>query len=118
MLTFAQRVIEKFRGLRWAPAEPEYMNYENAQMLLIAGSDPENELADPPKDSNDEHKSPYEELERLEHEDEARIQNMQGKIIRPRPRIFSLLTVPVGDLSIFEDLHISSRDYPKVKTTW
>ena len=55
------------------------MNYANAQMLLIAESDPENALADPSNDSKDEHKSPYEELEQLEHEDEARIKNMQGK---------------------------------------
>ena len=77
-LTQLKRVIEKFRGLRWAAAEPEYMNYENAQMLLIAESDPESSLAASSKDDSDEYKSPYEELERLEHEDETRMQNMQG----------------------------------------
>ena len=118
MLTPPERVIEKFRGLRWAPASPEFMNYANAQMLLIAESDPENALNDPQQDSKDEHKSPYEELERLEEEDEARIQNMQGMIIMSEWNIFKSLTFLAGDLSIFEDLHISSKEYPKIKTTW
>ena len=58
------------------------MNYANAQMLLIAESDPENALADPKNDGKDENKSPYEELEQLEHEDEERIKNMQGKYMK------------------------------------
>lgn len=94
------------------------MNYENAQMLLIAESDPESSLAASSKDDSDEHKSPYEELERLEHEDEARIQNMKGIRTTLHCTSLSLLTFPTGDLSIFEDLHISSKEYPKVKTTW
>ena len=113
-----QRVLDRFRGLRWMAADPQLLNYINAQILMIAESDPESNLAASTKKEEEEHKSPYEELERLEHEDETRIKNMKGTYRTILAYYFKLTLTNVGDLSIFDDLHISSKDYPKVKTTW
>ena len=40
------------------------------------------------------------ELEKLENEDELRVENLKG------------------DDTVFADLGVSSKDYPKVMTTW
>jgi hypothetical protein len=67
--------------LRWAPAEPEFLDYPNAQFLLVgevqnefrkAGTADENE-----KEPNQ--KQPSEELETLEEENEERVESLKGE---------------------------------------
>ncbi|KAI7596722.1 hypothetical protein KC343_g17022, partial [Hortaea werneckii] len=54
-----------------------------------------------PQDAQDENKeTPVEEIQKLEHEDEIRIEHMKG------------------DDTVYADLGISKKDYPTVKSTW
>jgi hypothetical protein len=99
---FPDEVFEEFRGRGWMPAQPKHLDYANAQVLLI-GEDFEssNNLEPAAKDEKDEKKeTPQEELEKLEEEDEHRVHNLRG------------------DDTVFADLGISSKEYPKVLTTW
>jgi hypothetical protein len=111
--------VEEFGGRGWMPAKPKYLDYANAQMLLI-GEDFETSgnLEPAPKDQKDDSKeTPQEELEKLENEDELRVKHISGK------RYVVTFPVPdadqfIGDDTIFADLGISSKEYPQVKTTW
>ncbi|KAK1811329.1 hypothetical protein LTR12_014317 [Friedmanniomyces endolithicus] len=95
---FPKELLDEFGSLGWLPARPEHLNYVNAQVLLI-GEDFNGEGTN--KDEKDESKeTPVEELEKLEHEDELRIQHLKG------------------DDTVYLDLGISAKDYPSVKTTW
>lgn len=99
---FPDSFIEDFRGRGWMPVEPKHLDYANAQMLLI-GEDFESGKAleaNPSDEKKDDKEVPKEELEKLENEDEYRIEHLKG------------------DDTIFEDLGISSNEYPKVKSTW
>ena len=96
---FPKEIIDEFGGRGWLPAKPEHLNYANAQFLLIGESDFHAEGTE--KDAKDDKKeTPEEELEKLEHEDELRIEHLKG------------------DDTVFEDLGISAKEYPSVKTTW
>ena len=78
--------IDEFRGRSWMPVHPKHLNYANAQMLLI-GEDFENSnnLEATAKDEkNDAKETPQEELEKLEHEDELRIEHLKGKTLGQR----------------------------------
>ncbi|KAF2807864.1 tetrapyrrole biosynthesis, uroporphyrinogen III synthase [Mytilinidion resinicola] len=101
---FPKEIIEEFRGLAWAEVKPNYLDYPNAQILLI-GEANNNDLGtavEPTsKDQkNDDKETPLEEMEKLEHEDELRVQHLHG------------------DDSVFDDLKMSKSEYPKVPTTW
>ncbi|KAF2218289.1 hypothetical protein BDZ85DRAFT_299655 [Elsinoe ampelina] len=99
---FPKEFIEEFNNRSWMPVAPKHLDYPNAQMLMI-GEDFESghALEQTKKDENDDKKeSPEEELEKLEHEDQIRINNLKG------------------DDTIFDDLGISKKDYPDVATTW
>jgi len=110
--------IEEFGSRGWMPAKPKYLDYANAQMLLI-GEDFEKSgnLEPTPKDQKDDSKeTPQEELEKLEHEDELRVEHISGK--SAHISVVSITDMPSGDDTVFADLGISSKDYPSVKTTW
>jgi hypothetical protein len=93
-----QKIQEEFGSLGWLPTKPEHLNYANAQFLLIGESF---NAEGTEKDAKDDSKeTPEEELEKLEHEDELRVEHING------------------DDTIFADLGISAKDYPSVKTTW
>ncbi|KAK4555988.1 hypothetical protein LTR86_006684 [Recurvomyces mirabilis] len=95
---FPKEIQEEFGSLGWLPTKPEHLNYANAQFLLI-GEDFTGEGTQ--KDEKDDNKeTPAEELEKLEHEDELRVEHLKG------------------DDTVFADLGISAKDYPSVKTTW
>ncbi|KJY01692.1 hypothetical protein TI39_contig282g00021 [Zymoseptoria brevis] len=99
---YPSEIMEEFRGRSWMPVQAKHLDYDNAQMLLI-GEDFESSsnLEPAPKDEkNGEKETPQEELEKLEEEDEHRVEHLKG------------------DDTIFADLGISSKDYPKVPTTW
>ncbi|KAK3691926.1 hypothetical protein LTR37_018357 [Vermiconidia calcicola] len=99
---YPKKFIEEFGGRGWGPVQPKYLDYANAQMLLIGENfDSSANLEPTAKDEKDDaKKTPQEELEQLEEEDESRIEHLKG------------------DDAIFADLGISSKDYPKVMTTW
>lgn len=69
---YPKGVQDKFRGLRWAPLEPEFLNYEGTQFLVIGegvDGDYGNAVDELKKDQKDETKEkPEEELEKLEQE--------------------------------------------------
>jgi len=98
---YPQEFIDDFRGLAWMPIhKAEYLNYPNAQLLLI-GEDFGGAVGESEKDKkNDDKKTPEEELEKLEDEDQIRIEHLHGED------------------SVFDDLHISKKDYPALRTTW
>ncbi len=67
---YPEHIMKKFRGLRWITLEPELLDYENTQFLLIGegtGYDKATEEQDEDKkDGNKE--TPAEEMEKLEDE--------------------------------------------------
>jgi hypothetical protein len=93
-----QEIQEEFGSLGWLPTKPAHLDYANAQFLLIGESFNAEGIEKDAKD--DKKETPEEELEKLEHEDELRIEHIKG------------------DDTIFADLGISAKDYPSVKTTW
>lgn len=100
---FPESVLSDFDGRAWMPLQKaEYLDYANAQMLLIGESEEKFEAALEPTDKHRhrEKETPKEELERLEDEDQIRVEHLHG------------------DETVFDDLHVSKREYPDVMTTW
>ena len=83
------RIIDEFHGRGWMPLEPKLLNYENTQFLIIGHKDHALEKAAEPQDEEDQKadkedqkadkETPMEELEKLEHEDEIRVEHLRGK---------------------------------------
>ena len=87
------------------PLQPKLLDYENTQTLLIgSGADDLSKATAQQSSSNDADKpekdTPLEEMEKLEAEDEARVEHLKG------------------DDSVFMDLGLNAKDYPKMQTTW
>jgi hypothetical protein len=59
------RFIEEFRGLAWSEVKPKYLDYPNAQFLLI-GEKVESATEPTTKDKKHDKMAPIEELEMLE----------------------------------------------------
>ncbi|KAF2196920.1 tetrapyrrole biosynthesis, uroporphyrinogen III synthase [Delitschia confertaspora ATCC 74209] len=100
---FPEDIIKEFRGLAWVEANPKYLDFANAQVLLIGeGLDGELGKAVEPTRTDEKHgkEAPKEEIEALEHEDELRVEHLNG------------------DDSVFNDLKLSKEEYSKVPTTW
>ncbi|KAL0257772.1 hypothetical protein SLS55_006935 [Diplodia seriata] len=98
-----KEMIAEFRGLAWVSVKPQYLNYDNVQILLIGeGTDDNFGKAVEPKskDQREGKDEPQEELEKLEHEDELRVEHLHGND------------------TVFDDLKISKNEYPQVPTTW
>ncbi|KAL1983112.1 hypothetical protein VTN96DRAFT_442 [Rasamsonia emersonii] len=99
---YPKDVMEKFADLRWVPAEPELLDYPNAQFLMIGeaqdnlGKGGISEAGG--KEPNQE--QPGEVLEKFEDENLGRIESLKG------------------DHSVYEDLGMDAKKYPKVPTTW
>ena len=78
----ARRIIDEFHGRGWMPLEPELLDYENTQFLIIGHGDDSLEKAAKPQDDEDqreEKETPMEEMEKLEHEDEIRVEHLKGE---------------------------------------
>ena len=84
---FHSSVLEEFRGLAWVPVQPKLLDYENTQILLIGeGADDDVSKALEPSRKDVKHgdkETPQEELEKLEHEDELRVQHLHGERTKP-----------------------------------
>ena len=77
------RVLEKFGDYRWVPLEPEFIDYPNAQFLMIgeAGDGLGKAASAEPVGKQAHETQPGEELEKMEHENEERIEALQGTIV-------------------------------------
>jgi len=119
---FTQEILDDFRGRGWMELRPEHLNYENAQFLLIGEGQDEFKAAveATSKDQKHDKETPQEEMEKLEHEDELRVEHLRGKYLSTfgRDSTLGANCFPTGDDSIFSDLGISKNDYPDVMTTW
>ncbi|EMC96042.1 hypothetical protein BAUCODRAFT_34808 [Baudoinia panamericana UAMH 10762] len=94
---YPKEIMDEFGSRGWLPTRPAHLNYANGQILLIGESSGIDAIKE---DTKDGQQTAEEELEKLEHEDDLRIEHL------------------AGDETIFADLGISSKDYPKVKSTW
>jgi hypothetical protein len=68
---YPEGIQKKFGNLRWMPLEPELLNYQNAQLLLIGEGEGGigRVLVEQSKDAkNDEKETPAEEKEKLDEE--------------------------------------------------
>jgi hypothetical protein len=100
---YPQDIIDDFRGLSWmAVHKSKYLDYPNAQILLIGeGQDKFGAAVEQTdSDKNKDKETPQEELEKLEDEDQLRVEHLHG------------------DDTIFDDLHIDKKEYAGVMTTW
>ncbi|KUJ14895.1 uncharacterized protein LY89DRAFT_735956 [Mollisia scopiformis] len=100
---YPESIQKKFRNLRWMPLEPELLNYENTQFLVIGEGmgDTGRATEEMSKDKKDDEKeTPSEELEKLEEEDHDRVEGLKE------------------DDPVFADLGLSSKEYHKLQTTW
>ncbi|KAF2772545.1 hypothetical protein EJ03DRAFT_306890 [Teratosphaeria nubilosa] len=97
---YPKDVQEEFGTLGWLPTTPAHLDYANGQILLIGESSGLDALEPTQKDEKDSSKeTPVEELEKLEHEDDLRVEHLQR------------------DSTVYLDLDVSGKDYP-VKSTW
>lgn len=96
---FPKEIISEFRNLAWSEVKPKYLDYEYCQILLI-GEEVDSAVEPTKKDQKDDKETPQEELEKLEHEDELRVQHLHG------------------DDSVFDDLKIGKKEYSQIPTTW
>lgn len=98
------RVLEKFGGLRWVPLKPEFIEYPNAQILMIGEAQDRLGKAATAEGNKAAHEEePGEELEKLGHENEQRVEALQGKILDqsfPVPAPFNQDFLQVIRLSI------------------
>ncbi|RDW73736.1 hypothetical protein BP5796_07178 [Coleophoma crateriformis] len=100
---YPESIQKKFRSLRWMPLEPELLDYENTQFLIIGEGlgDMTKAVEEQSKDQRDESKEkPAEEMEKLEEEDMERVEHLKN------------------DDPVFADLGLSSKQYSKMQTTW
>ncbi|KAI4260886.1 MAG: hypothetical protein LQ352_000041 [Teloschistes flavicans] len=99
---YPKEILDEFRGRGWMPLTPKLLDYENTQFLIIGHNEGALEKATVPQadDVKQEKEEPKEEIEKLEHEDNLRVDHLKG------------------DDTVFEDLGLSSKEYPKLQTTW
>lgn len=81
LLTDDDSVLAKFGDYRWRPLEPEFIDYPNAQFLVVGEA--VDELGKAATAEEDGKKAdevqPGEELEHLEQENEERVESLRGE---------------------------------------
>jgi uroporphyrinogen-III synthase len=92
------------------------LDYEYCQILLI-GEKMEAGVEPTTKDQKHDKKTPLEEIEKLEHEDELRVEHLHGTLLGSLPDAMFANQL-LGDDSVYDDLKISKKEYPQVATTW
>ncbi|KAI9731064.1 MAG: hypothetical protein M1818_007921 [Claussenomyces sp. TS43310] len=100
---YPESVLKRFRNLRWMPLEPGLLDYVNTQFLIIGEGlgNVDKAMEEQTKDKRDDTKdAPIEEMEQLRNEDSHRVEHL------------------TSDDPIFADLCLSSKEYPKMQTTW
>lgn len=73
---------ERFGDYRWIPLEPEFIDYTNAQFLMIGEAHHElgKAAVAEPGDKRPEESQPGDELEKLGEENEERVDHLRGKL--------------------------------------
>ncbi len=73
--------MDEFRNRGWMPLQAKVLDYDNAQILLIGEESGELHKAVEPSEKDKKHdkETPLEEMEKLEHEDDIRIQHLKGE---------------------------------------
>lgn len=85
------------------PSKPEHLDYVNCQVLLVGESSGLQKALQPQKQDQKEGKEePEEALEHLEEEDMERMRDLPGD----------------QSASIYADLQVHAKDYPKLQTTF
>ncbi|EAS28955.3 uncharacterized protein CIMG_07701 [Coccidioides immitis RS] len=97
---YPQEILDGFRDLRWVPLEPKFINYPNAQFLMIGEARGELGKGGMTENKPSEKVEAGEELEQLEHENEVRASPLRD------------------DHAVFEDLGMSSKQFSSMPTTW
>ncbi|KAJ5192556.1 hypothetical protein N7449_008698 [Penicillium cf. viridicatum] len=98
---YPQSVLDKFEDLRWVPLQPEFLDYPNAQFLMIGEAQNDLGKAAFAMGGKQRHEEePGQELEKLSDEDQHRVDSLKG------------------DETVYEDLGYQAKNYPKVPTTW
>jgi len=100
---YPPKLQKKFGKYRWIALEPELLDYENAQFLIIGEGLGEFGKAVEPQEEDKkaaEKEDPEEELEKLGDEDLDRVEHLKE------------------DDPVFADLGLSSQVYSKMQTTW
>ena len=100
---YPEKIQSKFRELRWAPLEPDMLDYEHTQVLIIGEGigvlgKAVDELSKDQKDDNKE--KPEEELDQLEEEDHDRVNHLKESD------------------PVFADLGLCAKEYSKMRSTW
>lgn len=98
-LLIINRIIEEFRNLAWTEVKPKYLDYEYCQILLI-GENIDKAVEPTKKDQKHDKETPQEEIDKLEHEDELRIQHLHGKCQRLPDVARNAMHLLIGDLKI------------------
>ena len=116
---YPEHIMKKFRNLRWMPLEPELLDHERTQFLIIGEGlgDTENATVEQAKDKKDETKeTPSEELEKLDEEVSLSLDLLALTLLtlQDHDRVEHLK----GDDAVFADLGLGSKGYPKMQTTW
>lgn len=64
------------------PLQPKHLDYANAQFIVIgeASGDLSKATEPQPKDEKHDKDTPLEEMEKLEHEDEIRVEHLKGEL--------------------------------------
>lgn len=68
---YPEDVIKRFRNLRWLPLEPDFLDYENTQFIIIGEGlgNTNKAMEEQPKDKKDDEKeTPQEEIDQLDGE--------------------------------------------------
>ncbi|KAL8720112.1 MAG: hypothetical protein Q9225_002988 [Loekoesia sp. 1 TL-2023] len=79
---YPKEILDEFRGRGWMPLEPKLLDYENTQFLIIGHNEESLEKATvpQPEDEKKDKEEPKEEMEKLEHEDDLRVQHLKGDV--------------------------------------
>ncbi|RYP74134.1 hypothetical protein DL771_003192 [Monosporascus sp. 5C6A] len=98
---YPKEIQDEFRSLRWIGTNPKHLDVVKTQFLLIGESSGIQKATEPQKkaEGNEE---PIEELEKLEDEDTRRMEHLKGD----------------DSSSIYSDLEVHAKDYPKLRTTF
>ncbi|EHK23780.1 uncharacterized protein TRIVIDRAFT_37177 [Trichoderma virens Gv29-8] len=100
---YPKKILEEFRDLRWIPSQPNHLDYDNAQVLLIGESSGFKRALELQEDDDRAHKEePLEEMEELEEKDLKRMHQLSGD----------------HSAAIYADLKVHAEDYPKLQTTF
>ncbi|KAL7951740.1 hypothetical protein V8C42DRAFT_305066 [Trichoderma barbatum] len=100
---YPKKILEEFRDLRWIPSQPNHLDHNNAQVLLIGESSGIKKALGLQEDDEKAHKEePLEEMEHLEEQDLKRMHHISRD----------------HSAAIYADLKVHADDYPKLQTTF